>query len=112
MKIQVYHRRIDWFSWSIIEFDRITERGGVLGAMETMYQRSKIQEESLYYETLKHTGNSNYRCKYILKLKDLQRLFQLRWFEQLRKKNCTKSQNLHKANHDKVENAEYDSSSY
>lgn len=39
-----------------IEFDRITERGGVLGAMETMYQRGKIQEESLYYETLKHTG--------------------------------------------------------
>ena len=38
------------------EFDRITDRGGVLGAMETMYQRSKIQEESLYYETLKHTG--------------------------------------------------------
>jgi isobutyryl-CoA mutase len=40
----------------LVEFDRITERGGVLGAMETMYQRSKIQEESLYYETLKHTG--------------------------------------------------------
>jgi len=39
-----------------VEFDRITERGGVLGAMETMYQRGKIQEESLYYETLKHTG--------------------------------------------------------
>jgi len=38
------------------EFDRITERGGVLGAMETMYQRGKIQEESLYYEHLKHTG--------------------------------------------------------
>jgi len=38
------------------EFDRITERGGVLGAMERMYQRNKIQEESLYYETLKHTG--------------------------------------------------------
>jgi methylmalonyl-CoA mutase len=38
------------------EFDRITERGGVLGAMETMYQRGKIQEESLYYETMKHTG--------------------------------------------------------
>lgn len=38
------------------EFDRITERGGVLGAMETMYQRSKIQEESMYYEELKHTG--------------------------------------------------------
>ncbi|MBY8961189.1 methylmalonyl-CoA mutase family protein [Flavobacterium sp. D11R37] len=40
----------------LTEFDRLTERGGVLGAMETMYQRSKIQEESLYYETLKHTG--------------------------------------------------------
>jgi methylmalonyl-CoA mutase len=40
----------------LTEFDKITERGGVLGAMETMYQRSKIQEESLYYETLKHTG--------------------------------------------------------
>jgi methylmalonyl-CoA mutase len=38
------------------EFDKITERGGVLGAMETMYQRSKIQEESLHYEHLKHTG--------------------------------------------------------
>ena len=41
----------------LIEFDRITERGGVLGAMETMYQRGKIQEESLYYETLKHNGD-------------------------------------------------------
>jgi len=40
----------------LLEFDRITERGGVLGAMETMYQRGKIQEESLHYETLKHTG--------------------------------------------------------
>jgi methylmalonyl-CoA mutase len=40
----------------LMEFDRITERGGVLGAMETMYQRSRIQEESMYYETLKHTG--------------------------------------------------------
>jgi methylmalonyl-CoA mutase len=38
------------------EFDRLAERGGVLGAMETMYQRSRIQEESLYYETLKHDG--------------------------------------------------------
>jgi methylmalonyl-CoA mutase len=38
------------------EFERISERGGVLGAMDTMYQRSKIQEESLYYEQLKHTG--------------------------------------------------------
>jgi methylmalonyl-CoA mutase len=40
----------------LMEFKRINERGGVLGAMETMYQRGKIQEESLYYETLKHTG--------------------------------------------------------
>jgi methylmalonyl-CoA mutase len=40
----------------LAEFDRITERGGVLGAMETMYQRGKIQEESLHYEMLKHTG--------------------------------------------------------
>ncbi|MBL0939500.1 MAG: methylmalonyl-CoA mutase family protein [Gemmatimonadaceae bacterium] len=38
------------------EFERISERGGVLGAMETMYQRGKIQEESLHYETLKHDG--------------------------------------------------------
>ena len=38
------------------EFDSITERGGVLGAMERMYQRNKIQEESLHYEMLKHTG--------------------------------------------------------
>lgn len=38
------------------EFRKITDRGGVLGAMETMYQRNKIQEESLYYETMKHTG--------------------------------------------------------
>jgi methylmalonyl-CoA mutase len=40
----------------LAEFDRITERGGVLGAMERMYQRNKIQEESLHYEMLKHTG--------------------------------------------------------
>ena len=40
----------------LTEFNRITDRGGVLGAMERMYQRNKIQEESLYYETLKHTG--------------------------------------------------------
>ncbi|MGD8427661.1 MAG: methylmalonyl-CoA mutase family protein, partial [Balneolaceae bacterium] len=38
------------------EFDRITERGGVLGAMENMYQRGKIQDESLHYESLKHSG--------------------------------------------------------
>ena len=40
----------------LTEFKALNERGGVLGAMETMYQRGKIQEESLYYETLKHSG--------------------------------------------------------
>ena len=40
----------------LLEFDKITERGGVLGAMETGYQRGKIQEESMYYEHLKHSG--------------------------------------------------------
>ena len=44
------------FCSSAAEFDRLNERGGVLGAMETMYQRSKIQDESMYYEMLKHTG--------------------------------------------------------
>ena len=39
------------------EFERISERGGVLGAMDTMYQRSKIQDESLYYEGKKHDGS-------------------------------------------------------
>jgi methylmalonyl-CoA mutase len=41
----------------LVEFDKINERGGVLGAMERMYQRNKIQEESLQYEHLKHTGD-------------------------------------------------------
>ena len=41
----------------LVEFDRITERGGVLGAMETGYQRGKIQEESIHYEMRKHTGD-------------------------------------------------------
>ena len=39
------------------EFDRLSERGGVLGAMDTMYQRSKIQEESMFYEHKKHDGS-------------------------------------------------------
>ncbi len=41
----------------LLEYDRITERGGVLGAMETGYQRSKIQDESIHYEVLKHSGD-------------------------------------------------------
>jgi methylmalonyl-CoA mutase len=40
----------------LLEFDRLNERGGVLGAMERMYQRNKIQEESMHYEMQKHTG--------------------------------------------------------
>jgi methylmalonyl-CoA mutase len=40
----------------LLEFERIAERGGVLGAMETGYQRGKIQDESMHYEMLKHTG--------------------------------------------------------
>jgi methylmalonyl-CoA mutase len=40
----------------LAEFERIAERGGVLGAMETGYQRGKIQDESMHYEHLKHTG--------------------------------------------------------
>ncbi len=49
----------------LTEFDRITERGGVLGAMETMYQRGKIQEESLYYETIEAYRRISYcGCKY------------------------------------------------
>jgi methylmalonyl-CoA mutase len=40
----------------LAEFERLSERGGVLGAMETLYQRGKIQEESLHYESLKHSG--------------------------------------------------------
>ena len=43
------------------EFEALSERGGVLGAMETMYQRGKIQEESLYYETKKHDGSLPHR---------------------------------------------------
>ena len=50
----------------LAEFDRLSQRGGVLGAMETGYQRTKIQDESLYYETMKSTrGLSHYWCKHI-----------------------------------------------
>ncbi len=40
----------------LAEFDRLSDRGGVLGAMETLYQRSRIQEESMLYESQKHSG--------------------------------------------------------
>lgn len=90
----------------LAEFDRITERGGVLGAMETMYQRSKIQEESLYYETLKHTGefpiigvNTFLSSKgsptvvplEVIRATEEEKQFQIKTLE-----------NLHKANADKV----------
>jgi methylmalonyl-CoA mutase len=89
----------------LLEFDRITERGGVLGAMETMYQRSKIQEESLYYETLKHT-EFPIRCKYILSSKGSPTVIPaevIRATEKEKLYQITMLENLHKANHDKVD---------
>ena len=91
------------------EFDRITERGGVLGAMETMYQRSKIQEESLYYETLKHNGdfpivgvNTFLSSKgsptvtptEVIRATEEEKLYQIKTLE-----------NLHKAYQDRIENS-------
>ncbi|WP_407556231.1 methylmalonyl-CoA mutase family protein [Winogradskyella sp. 4-2091] len=88
------------------EFDRITERGGVLGAMETMYQRSKIQEESLYYETLKHNGkfpiigvNTFLSSKgsptvipaEVIRATEEEKQFQIKTLENLHKANDTKS---------------------
>ena len=92
----------------LTEFDRITERGGVLGAMETMYQRSKIQEESLYYETLKHTGefpiigvntflsskgSPTVQPAEVIRATEEEKMFQIKTKE-----------NLNKANEDKVSN--------
>ncbi|KGL58689.1 methylmalonyl-CoA mutase family protein [Polaribacter sp. Hel1_85] len=87
------------------EFDRITERGGVLGAMETMYQRSKIQEESLYYETLKHNGDfpiigvntflsskgsPTVQPEEIIRATEKEKQFQIQTKENLNKANPTK----------------------
>ncbi len=89
----------------LLEFDRITERGGVLGAMETMYQRSKIQEESLYYETLKHNGkfpiigvNTFLSSKgsptvipaEVIRATEEEKQFQIKTLENLHKANDTK----------------------
>ncbi|WP_375238934.1 methylmalonyl-CoA mutase family protein [Aurantibacter sp.] len=89
----------------LLEFDRITERGGVLGAMETMYQRSKIQEESLYYETLKHNGefpivgvNTFLSSKgsptvipaEVIRATEEEKQFQIKTLESLHKSNNTK----------------------
>lgn len=89
----------------LTEFDRITERGGVLGAMETMYQRSKIQEESLYYETLKHTGefpiigvntflsskgSPTVTPKEVIRATEEEKQYQISMLEQLHKGNQTR----------------------
>jgi methylmalonyl-CoA mutase len=89
----------------LLEFDRITERGGVLGAMETMYQRSKIQEESLYYETLKHTGEFPIiGVNTFLSSKGSPTVIpaEVRATEE-KLYQITMLENLHKANHDKVD---------
>ena len=90
----------------LLEFDRITERGCVLGAMETMYQRSKIQEESLYYETLKHNGkfpiigvNTFLSSKgsptvlpaEVIRATEEEKQFQIKTLENLHKANDTKA---------------------
>jgi methylmalonyl-CoA mutase len=91
----------------LLEFDRITERGGVLGAMETMYQRSKIQEESLYYETLKHTGEFPIiGVNTFLSSKGSPTVIPaevIRATEKEKQYQITMLDNLHKANHDKVD---------
>jgi len=91
------------------EFDKITERGGVLGAMETMYQRGKIQEESLYYETLKHTGEfpiigvNTYLSskgsptilpKEVIRATEIEKKYQIKMLEQLHKGNADRSHKL------------------
>ncbi|MBI4947806.1 MAG: methylmalonyl-CoA mutase family protein [Bacteroidetes bacterium] len=93
----------------LVEFDKITERGGVLGAMETMYQRGKIQEESLYYETLKHTGEfpiigvNTYLSskgsptilpKEVIRATEEEKKYQIKMLEQLHKGNADKSHKL------------------
>ena len=91
----------------LAEFDRITERGGVLGAMETMYQRSKIQEESLYYETLKHTGEFPIiGVNTFLSSKGSPTVIPaevIRATEEEKEYQITMLDHLHKANQDKVE---------
>lgn len=90
----------------MLEFERISERGGVLGAMETMYQRSRIQEESLYYETLKHSGklpiigvNTFLSSKgsptvlpgEVIRATEEEKQYQITMLENLQRTNATKS---------------------
>jgi len=101
----------------LYEFDKITERGGVLGAMETMYQRSKIQEESLYYEHLKHTGefpimgvNTFLNDKgsptiipnEVIRATEEEKKGQIEVLNALQKKNADKSQDVLNELHDKA----------
>jgi isobutyryl-CoA mutase len=91
------------------EFERISERGGVLGAMETMYQRGKIQEESLYYETLKHNGeypiigvntflsskgSPTILPKEVIRATEEEKNYQITMLEQLHQGNTDKSAQL------------------
>ena len=91
------------------EFKRISDRGGVLGAMETMYQRSKIQEESLYYETLKHNGefpivgvntflNKNGSPTIVpsevIRATEAEKQFQINALEQFHQRNSSKKEEL------------------
>ena len=91
------------------EFKRISDRGGVLGAMETMYQRSKIQEESLYYETLKHNGefpivgvntflNKNGSPTIVpsevIRATEAEKQFQINALEQFHQRNANKKEDL------------------
>lgn len=93
----------------LLEFDRITERGGVLGAMETMYQRGKIQEESLYYETLKHTGefpiigvntflsskgSPTVLPKEVIRATPEEKEYQIKMLEELQKGNADRAEEL------------------
>ena len=93
----------------LLEFDRINERGGVLGAMETMYQRGKIQEESLYYETLKHTGefpiigvntflsskgSPTVMPKEVIRATEEEKEYQIQMLKALHEKNADKTKDL------------------
>jgi len=96
----------------LTEFDRINERGGVLGAMETMYQRGKIQEESLYYETLKHNGtypiigvntflsskgSPTISPKEVIRASETEMKYQISMLEELHKRNADKKDEMLKS---------------
>ncbi len=100
----------------LMEFDSISERGGVLGAMETMYQRGKIQEESLYYETLKHSGelpligvntflssdgSPTILPKEVIRATESEKKYQIKMVGELTRRNSTEA-NEHLANLQKI----------